>query len=885
MVRTRLLRLGTRRKMAATVAAAVVAAGLGGVGALGIVSSAHAADWVDSAAATAQALPAYASTYANHGIRVAPGVNPPTNSWLSPAVFVGDGVPKPVFTGPLAVRPAAGAFGVYQPVITGTTTTVHGGYDDASAVSFAPPGATGYSLTRKDSLSADLTYVAGSRTLGALTMAQGWAYAQYTASSAQSLALTLPADPTPTAGGLLVTAPAGPRYLLVTGGTLTGRTLALAAGQSVWAGVVAPNASAGDLAALVHGAVPLHGATTSYAVDARGATTTYAFDTGSAPTVFAAMPAQKDISGTRLTTTYPSINGPMPAVTGTSFSTTTTAYDMPIDLDLSTMTSTDRATLTGLVRADAPVVATIDSDDSYFGGKKLARAVQVYRLAKQLGMTAEAATVRAAVIARLDQWLDPAGCATRATSCFSYDSVLGGLVGQQPSFGSDSSFNDHYFHYGYMLYAAGVLASEDPSLVTRWHAMGDALAADIAATHGSPTTITRRNFDDYAGHGWASGDANFLDGNNQESTSEATNAWVGVTLWGRASGNADLATEGQWMFSREADSAVSYWLRPTPVPGFTSPMASLLWGGKKDFATWFSAEPSAIIGIQVIPAAPAQLAYLRSVGAAQLKVLADSSLGGGIAGKPLVDWSIALTSLGDQARAQAAYAQLSDADIDNGDSRSYLFALLHTTGTTTVPGSPPPTSPPPTSTATTAPPTTAPTTPPPTTTAPTTAPPTTTAPTTPPATSVPCAPTTTATPSPTTTAVPKPLDAFAFVPATSASALTGLTIEGASTSQAANGASAGFLLDLGTGGYGDVALTVSSGAAGGVSGLVRLRLDTPTGPVLGDASVATTGGWDVQRVVPANATAATGVHMVYVTFESGQPAPFVQLWGLQFRHR
>ena len=36
-----------------------------------------------------------------------------------------------------------------------------------------------------------------------------------------------------------------------------------------------------------------------------------------------------------------------------------------------------------------------------------------------------------------------------------------GIVGLTPSFGSDE-FNDHHFHYGYFLYAAGVLAAERP---------------------------------------------------------------------------------------------------------------------------------------------------------------------------------------------------------------------------------------------------------------------------------------------------------------------------------------------------------------------------------------------------------------------------------------
>ena len=532
----------------------------------------------------------------------------------------------------------------------------------------------------------------------------------------------------------------------------------------------------GDLTVLAQGATTLRGGTTGYAVSGGRASTTYSLDTGSVATVFAAMPAQSDISGSRLAAAYPSVNGPMPAVTGTSFTTWTPAYDVPVDLDLSTLSAADRSTLTGLVSTDAARVATIDATDSYYAGKQLTRAVQVYRLARQLGLASAAASLKAAVVARLDQWFDPAGCAARSTSCFGYDRVLKGVVGEQPSYGSDTEFNDHYFHYGYLLYAAGAMALDDPALTSRWRTMADTVAADIAAPRSTATTVARRHFDDYAGHGWASGVAPFADGNNQESSSEATNAWVGVTLWGRASGNTDLATQGQWMFSREAASAVAYWLRPAPVAGFTSPMASLVWGGKKDYATWFSGEPSAIVGIQVLPAAPAQLAYLRSVGTAQLGVLADAALGAGISGKPLVDWSVALTSLGDRARAQTAYAQLADGDIDNGNTRSYLYAVLHTSGTLPSPTS---------TTVSSSPTTTTPTT--------VTASPTSTAPT---STTVTASPTSTA-PTATTTSPTShhhhnksgaALDAFSVVPATATTSLTALTLSGAHTSPEANNA-------------------------------------------------------------------------------------------------
>jgi hypothetical protein len=77
---------------------------------------------------------------------------------------------------------------------------------------------------------------------------------------------------------------------------------------------------------------------------------------------------------------------------------------------------------------------------------------------------------------------------------------------------------------------------------------------------------------------------------------------------------------------------------------------------------------------------------------------------------------------------------------------------------------------------------------------------------------------------------------------------------------------------------------VASGAAGGVSGLVEVRLDSPTGAVLGSFAIANTGGWQSWRTVPANITGVTGIHDVYLTFTSGQPADFVNVNYVTFGH-
>ena len=77
---------------------------------------------------------------------------------------------------------------------------------------------------------------------------------------------------------------------------------------------------------------------------------------------------------------------------------------------------------------------------------------------------------------------------------------------------------------------------------------------------------------------------------------------------------------------------------------------------------------------------------------------------------------------------------------------------------------------------------------------------------------------------------------------------------------------------------------VASGAAGGVSGLVEVRLDSPTAAPVGSFAIANTGGWQAWRTVPANISGVTGVHTVYITYTSAQPAEYVNLNWFTFGH-
>lgn len=90
-------------------------------------------------------------------------------------------------------------------------------------------------------------------------------------------------------------------------------------------------------------------------------------------------------------------------------------------------------------------------------------------------------------------------------------------------------------------------------------------------------------------------------------------------------------------------------------------------------------------------------------------------------------------------------------------------------------------------------------------------------------------------------------------------------------------------VDFGTGGVRDFVARVASGAGGGVSGLVQVRVDSRGNAPIGSFAIGNTGGWQSWRSVPGNVTNVSGRHTVFLTFSSGQPADFVNVNWFQFR--
>jgi hypothetical protein len=233
----------------------------------------------------------------------------------------------------------------------------------------------------------------------------------------------------------------------------------------------------------------------------------------------------------------------------------------------------------------------------YFFGTWLGGLASVAQIAELYGMEQE----KNELLDILEKYL------LASLSNFIYEADTQMLIAKNTEFGNEEG-NDHHFHYGYYLRASAVLATLRPSTLATLEPTMNELAGDIATTDRASTRYPYlRNFSPYNGHSWADGDAAFADGNNQESTSEALNAWYAVSLWGQATKNDTLQRTGRALFALELASTKAYWFgENNPFPaGYEHNMAALVWGGKRDYATWFSGQAMHIHGIEWLPITPA----------------------------------------------------------------------------------------------------------------------------------------------------------------------------------------------------------------------------------------------------------------------------------------
>ncbi len=598
--------------------------------------------------------------------RLAEGLTPPTNRWYSGLVF-GD-QPEPVFPLPLGFALTADGFAFGLPRVTAGPSTISGGFVADVSVGL---GAARSMVSSSDASVVVLdSFAADGGLIGHTTIAQGSPFVSFVA--AADTTLTIPAGFTPAGDGIAVATIGGVRYAL-SAGQVDGDRVVLNQGEAAtfW-----PVPEGHDPAELAGRTATVTGSNIRYEADGDNVTTTLAYSTAGGRTAIARMPHQASEEACDLGS-YASIYGELQLCAGESLTWSTPQVRPGAELDLTGLSAQHRSQLGTQLDADIAALPAFPAD-TYFGGKALQRTAMLLMVAEQLELPDRADRLAGVLDEQLTRWTEPQGCAERDAFCFVYDPQGKGMVGLTPSFGSDE-YNDHHFHYGYFLYAAAVLARHDPAPSRRVRPRDEPARGRHRRLGEAPTSPTAVSFDSYAGHSWASGTSPFADGNNQESVVR------GRQRLGRALA-VGPGHRGQRRWRRRPTGCCPS--RPDRRPptgwsptssafsGYSHRIVPLNWGGKRDYATWFSAEPAAMLGIVLLPMSPTSTYLAGSPDAIRANV---AEAVGGEFDQKFGDYILmyaALAGREDRDRALAAAQDLSEESIDDGMSRTYLLAWL-----------------------------------------------------------------------------------------------------------------------------------------------------------------------------------------------------------------
>ena len=240
--------------------------------------------------------------------------------------------------------------------------------------------------------------------------------------------------------------------------------------------------------------------------------------------------------------------------------------------------------------------------DSYGAGKEMGVSAQYMSFARQLGMTNQAAQLAAGLRGIITNWF---AYTPGETNYFfaRYDNWRA-LIGFPPGYGSEA-FNDNHFHYGYFLVATALLGMEDTNFLSEFGPMAKLVAKEYANWDRSDTSFPfLRTFDIWEGHSWAGGFGSG-GGNNQESSSEAMNSWVGLFLAGNMMGDDAMTAAGAMGYAIESAAVNEYWqdmYRSNLPASYGKGTVGVLWSGALAYGTYFSGDPAWIYGIQWVPA-------------------------------------------------------------------------------------------------------------------------------------------------------------------------------------------------------------------------------------------------------------------------------------------
>ncbi|XP_021888025.1 probable endo-1,3(4)-beta-glucanase ARB_01444 [Carica papaya] len=312
---------------------------------------------------------------------------------------------------------------------------------------------------------------------------------------------------------------------------------------------------------------------------------------------------------------YKSIDGDLVGVVGDSW----ILKSIPVSVTWHSLRGIKEAAYNEIVCALVKDVQALNSsaittNSSYFYGKLIARAARLALIAEEVCFLDVIPAIGKYLRDAIEPWLD----GSFDGNGFLYDPKWGGIITKQGSLDSGADFgfgvyNDHHYHLGYFLYAIAVLAKIDPAWGRRYRRHAYTFMADFMnlGRQSNSNYPRLRCFDLYKLHSWASGLTEFADGRNQESTSEAVNAYYSAALMGLAYGDTQLVATGSMLAAMEIQAAQTWWhvreegLYPEDFSR-ENRVVGVLWGNKRDSGIWFGPADwrECRLGIQVLPILP-----------------------------------------------------------------------------------------------------------------------------------------------------------------------------------------------------------------------------------------------------------------------------------------
>ncbi|KAL6553097.1 hypothetical protein OROGR_006939 [Orobanche gracilis] len=326
---------------------------------------------------------------------------------------------------------------------------------------------------------------------------------------------------------------------------------------------------------------------------------------------------------------YGSIDGDLVGVVGESWVLKTE----PVSVTWNSTKGIEEECRSEIIKALVEDVDTLNSSaitttSSYFYGKLVARAARLALIADEVCYLDVIPSIRTYLKEAIEPWLE----GTFGANGFLYDRKWGGILTKQGSLDSGADFgfgiyNDHHYHIGYFIYGISVLVKIDSAWGRKYKPQAYSLMADyMNLRRRSKSDYARlRCFDLYKLHSWAGGLTEFADGRNQESTSEAVNAYYSAALMGLAYGDSHLVSIGSTLSAFEIQAAQEWWHveeKDDVYPKEFSKenrVVGVLWANKRDSGLWFAppAWRECRSGIQLLPLSPISEALFSDVGYAE----------------------------------------------------------------------------------------------------------------------------------------------------------------------------------------------------------------------------------------------------------------------------